>query len=214
MIRWLYEKRLLSGLSVLPGHICFMITEDDLEDDPDKLLEVTRWCVEITRAVSAGTGPGREAGENAGIRGVTFHISTVDPRADSPCLGRIRRIADFARLTLHVGNAEETRGEGMSVHVAVGKSGREEITECIRQMARDGVLPGEVTERAIEERLMFRYIPDLVIKTGGSHLTDFLIWQSVYSELFFSDVNWPIFRKTDFLRALRDYQSRVRRFGK
>jgi undecaprenyl diphosphate synthase len=52
-----------------------------------------------------------------------------------------------------------------------------------------------------------------VIKTGGYHLTDFLIWQSVYSELFFSDVNWKLFRKIDFLRALRDYQARVRRFG-
>jgi undecaprenyl diphosphate synthase len=52
-----------------------------------------------------------------------------------------------------------------------------------------------------------------VVKTGGSHLTDFLIWQSVYSELFFSDVNWRLFRKVDFLRALRDYQARKRRFG-
>jgi undecaprenyl diphosphate synthase len=53
-----------------------------------------------------------------------------------------------------------------------------------------------------------------VIKTGGDHLTDFLIWQSVYSELFFSDVNWPLFRRLDLLRALRDYQSRARRFGR
>jgi undecaprenyl diphosphate synthase len=54
----------------------------------------------------------------------------------------------------------------------------------------------------------------MILKTGGYHLTDFLIWQSVYSELFFSDVNWKYFRKTDFLRALRDYQARKRRFGR
>jgi undecaprenyl diphosphate synthase len=53
-----------------------------------------------------------------------------------------------------------------------------------------------------------------VVKTGDDHLTDFLIWQSVYSELFFSDVNWKYFRRVDFLRVLRDYQSRIRRFGK
>ncbi|MGB4051813.1 MAG: undecaprenyl diphosphate synthase family protein, partial [Methanoculleus sp.] len=57
------------------------------------------------------------------------------------------------------------------------------------------------------------YEPDLVIKTGADHLTDFLIWQSVYSELFFLDVNWALLRKVDFLRALRDFQSRARRFG-
>jgi len=57
------------------------------------------------------------------------------------------------------------------------------------------------------------YAPDLVIKTGGQHLTDFLIWQSVYSEIFFSDVNWKFFRKVDFLRILRDFQARERRFG-
>ena len=81
-------------------------------------------------------------------------------------------------------------------------------------MARDGVAPGDVDEHLIESYLAFPYTPDLVIKTGGDYLTDFLIWQSVYSELFFSDVNWKLFRKVDFLRALRDYQSRIRRFGK
>ena len=69
-------------------------------------------------------------------------------------------------------------------------------------------------EQLIESYLTFKYTPDVVIKSGGDHLTDFLIWQSVYSELFFSDVNWKYFRKVDFLRILRDYQSRIRRFGK
>jgi undecaprenyl diphosphate synthase len=81
-------------------------------------------------------------------------------------------------------------------------------------MAADGITPEQVDENRIEPYLTFPYTPDLVIKTGGNHLTDFLIWQSVYSELFFLDVNWKTLRKVDFLRALRDYQSRVRRFGK
>ncbi|OPX71460.1 MAG: Tritrans,polycis-undecaprenyl-diphosphate synthase (GGDP specific) [Methanoregulaceae archaeon PtaU1.Bin059] len=214
MIRWLYERRLLSGLSILPAQICFMITGEDVEEAPGKLVEVSRWCVEVSDAVvNACKG---EAGKDTlgGIRGVTFHISTRGREDELSCIGRFREVAHFARLTLHHGSTAETEGEGIDVHVAVGKSGREEITECIRKMAKDGLSPGEVTEHAIEERLTFRYTPDLVIKTGGSHLTDFLIWQSVYSELFFSDVNWALFRKTDFLRALRDYQSRVRRFGR
>ena len=98
--------------------------------------------------------------------------------------------------------------------VAIGKSGREEIASCIREMARQGVTPEEVDEALIESHLTFKHTPDFVIKTGGDHLTDFLIWQSVYSELFFSDLNWSGMRRVDFLRALRDYQARVRRFGR
>ncbi|MCU0631640.1 MAG: undecaprenyl diphosphate synthase family protein [Methanolinea sp.] len=214
MIRWFYERRLLLGLSVLPAHICFMITGEDIKEDPGKLVDVSRWCVEISRSVTGADDiPANERPEG-GIEGVTFHISTRTQEGETPYLERIWEISHFARLTLHMGANEETRGQGMNVYIAVGKSGREEITECIRKMARDGLSPTDVTEHAIEERLTFRYTPDLVIKTGGSHLTDFLIWQSVYSELFFSDVNWALFRKIDFLRALRDYQSRVRRFGK
>ncbi|MBQ4597992.1 MAG: undecaprenyl diphosphate synthase family protein, partial [Methanocorpusculum sp.] len=81
-------------------------------------------------------------------------------------------------------------------------------------IAASGISPDAVTEDTIEEHLLYQVTPDFVIKTGGNHLTDFLIWQSVYSELFFTDVNWDKFRYVDFLRALRDFQSRQRRFGK
>jgi undecaprenyl diphosphate synthase len=195
LIYWLYERLLRRGLSLLPEQLCFMITEQDMADAPEKIVEVSRWCREL------------------GIRGVTFHISTPDPARVDPFLPFICQIADFARLELHGGREDEVMGGGMPVHVAIGHSGREEISGCIRRMAEDGVEPAKVDEALIDSYLTFRYTPDLVVKTGGSHLTDFLIWQSVYSELFFSDVNWRLFRKVDFLRALRDYQSRKRRFG-
>ena len=143
-----------------------------------------------------------------------FHISTADPDGLAPYLPELRRIAEVAHLTLHCGTTTESAGTGMEVTVAIGKSGREEIAGCIRRMAEDGVDPATVDEHTFEDYLTFPYAPDLVIKTGGDHLTDFLIWQSVYSELFFSDVNWPLFRRLDLLRALRDYQSRARRFGR
>jgi len=195
MIYWLYERWLARHLTVLPEHLCFMITEGDMRDAPGKLAEVTRWCLDL------------------GIAGVMFHISTEDPSRIDPFLPFICRVADIGELHLHAGNPEEVMGSGSPVTVAIGSSGREEITACIRQMARDGVAPGDVDEGLFDHYLTFRYAPDLVIKTGQSHLTDFLIWQSVYSELFFSDVNWQYFRRVDFLRALRDYQSRKRRFG-
>jgi undecaprenyl diphosphate synthase len=56
--------------------------------------------------------------------------------------------------------------------------------------------------------------PDLVIKTGAERLSDFAIWQSVYSELYFTDVNWRDFRRRDYLRAVLDFQNRQRRFGR
>ncbi|PSQ08383.1 UDP diphosphate synthase, partial [Halobacteriales archaeon QS_6_71_20] len=74
--------------------------------------------------------------------------------------------------------------------------------------------PEDVAEADIEERLIFPEEPDLVIKTGAERLSDFLIWQSVYSELYFTDVNWRDFRKRDYLRAVIDYQDRQRRFGR
>jgi undecaprenyl diphosphate synthase len=194
VIYWLYEKILQRNLRILPEHLCIMITEQDMFDAPHKLYEVACWCTDL------------------GIQNIMFHIST-DPELIAPCLPAIMSIADVAQLKLHYRDTLEELGTGIEVTVAIGKSGREEITECIRRMAQDGVDPSSVDERLIESYLTFQYEPDMVIRTGGDHLTDFLIWQSVYSELFFLDVNWALLRKVDFMRALRDYQSRARRFG-
>jgi undecaprenyl diphosphate synthase len=209
-----YEWALLRKITIFPGSICFMITEEDLFSAPEKLAEVSKWCTEINaiHPVSFHRNACRETSNR--IRTLTFHISTVDPKGMSSVLETIRIISLYARLTLHVGEITEISGEGMDVVVAVGKSGRDEIVDCIRGMVKDKIPPEEVDEQTFEQYLTFPYTPDMVIKAGGYHLTDFLIWQSVYSELFFSDVNWKYFRRIDFIRALRDFQSRKRRFGK
>ena len=80
-------------------------------------------------------------------------------------------------------------------------------------MVADNIAPEEVTTETLEKYLTFSHTPDCVIKTGGAHLVDFLIWQSVYSELFFLDLNWERIRKLDIIRAFRDFQDRNRRFG-
>jgi undecaprenyl diphosphate synthase len=195
VIYWPYEQYLRRNLSTLPGSVCFMITEQDHIEAPGNLLRITEWCRDL------------------GIGHVTFHISTENPERLARCLPGIRTLGEIAQLTLHYRETKEVIGSGIDVTVAIGKSGRQEITACIRKMAERGVEPEEVDEELIESYLTFPYEPDLVIKTGGDYLTDFLIWQSVYSELFFLDVNWQAFRKVDFLRALRDYQARARRFG-
>ncbi|MDD1694236.1 MAG: undecaprenyl diphosphate synthase family protein [Methanoregula sp.] len=209
MIYWLYAQLLKRQITDLPAQVCFMISGQDLADAPDSLYTVTSWCNAISSYVSR-----RQSLPSSGIRGLMFHIATPSPEDLEQYLPAIRKISTIARLNLHVGDRKEVSGKGMDVVVAIGKSGREEITACIRKMARDHVDPESVDEKMIESCLTFQYTPDVVIKSGGDHLTDFLIWQAVYSELFFSDVNWKLFRKVDFLRVLRDYQSRIRRFGK
>jgi len=209
MIYRFYEHLLTRQITELPGHVCFMISGEDMEDAPGSLFRITSWCNEISKHVEK-LFPAKKSG----IHGITFHISTPDPDAMKAYLPEIRKIRSIARLILHIGEDEEVAGTGMDVVVAIGKSGKEEITDCIRKMAEDHIRPSEVDEKMLESYLTFKYTPDVVVKSGGDHLTDFLIWQSVYSELFFSDVNWKYLRKVDFLRVLRDYQSRIRRFGK
>jgi undecaprenyl diphosphate synthase len=209
MIYWLYARLLKRQITELPGQVCFMINARDMADAPENLYRVTSWCNDISASVAK-----HAPSASSVIRGLTFHISTPEPGEPDAFLPAIRKIGTIAKLNLHYGDRTEIIGTGMDVVVAVGKSGREEITECIRRMARDRVPADAVNEQILDSYLTFRYTPDVVIKSGGDYLTDFLIWQSVYSELFFSDVNWKYFRSVDFLRILRDYQSRIRRFGK
>lgn len=212
MIYRLYEWALLRGIEILPAHICFMITGEDLRNAPDKLALIAQWCGDVNRNIGRHDLVTGDSPERC-IRGITVHVSTPNPDEIVPFLPAIRDVGRYAALTLHLGEHREGGGTGIAFEVAIGTSGRDEIVSCIRTMAGEGIAPEEVNEETFERCLTFRYTPDLVIKTGGYHLTDFLIWQSVYSELFFSDVNWKLFRKIDFLRALRDYQARVRRFG-
>ena len=208
MIYWLIARLLQRQITELPGQVCFMISGQDMIRAPGKLFRVTGWCAALSAAVGQ-KNPGARV-----IRGLTFHIATDRPDEMTRCLPEIRKIGSIARLHLHIGDNEEVSGSGMDVVVAIGKSGREEITSCIRRMAEDHIPPEKVDEQLLDSYLTFQYIPEVVIKSGGDYLTDFLIWQSVYSELFFSDVNWEFFREVDLLRILRDYQSRMRRFGK
>ncbi|WP_213452715.1 isoprenyl transferase [Rhizomonospora bruguierae] len=123
--------------------------------------------------------------------------------------------------------AEERTAEragGAQVNLAVGYGGRREIADAVRSLlyerARSGGTLEELAEvldvEHIAEHLYTRGQPDpdLVIRTSGEQrLSGFLLWQSAHSEFYFCDVNWPDFRHVDFLRALRSYASRQRRYG-
>ncbi|TRO47147.1 di-trans,poly-cis-decaprenylcistransferase [Candidatus Bathyarchaeota archaeon] len=109
------------------------------------------------------------------------------------------------------------------LNVALAYGGRAEIVDATREIAvkvRNGELePEMIDEATIEEHLYTSHLPqqepDIVMRTSGeSRISNFLIWQSAYSELFFVDIYWPDFREIDLERAIRAYQDRKRRYGK
>jgi tritrans,polycis-undecaprenyl-diphosphate synthase [geranylgeranyl-diphosphate specific] len=105
-------------------------------------------------------------------------------------------------------------------NLAVGYGGREEIVQGIKKVAQ-AVKQGELKVEDINEKTFSKFLytkdmpdPDLILRTSGEErISNFLLWQLAYSELYFSDIYWPGFRKIDFLRAVRSYQLRKRRFG-
>ncbi|HWA18271.1 MAG TPA: isoprenyl transferase [Devosia sp.] len=109
---------------------------------------------------------------------------------------------------------------GLKLQVAFNYGGKAEIVAAVRKIAQrvaDGKLaPGEITQETIDAGLYTSGIPDpdLVIRTSGEQrFSNFLLWQSAYSELYFAEENWPDFNDLSFLRALEEYSNRDRRFG-
>lgn len=123
------------------------------------------------------------------------------------------------------GAAQRTQGRaGMQVNIAVGYGGRQEIADAVRKLLQRHAEAGTTIEE-LAEVLDVEHIaehlytsgqpdPDLLIRTSGEQrLSGFLLWQSAHSEFWFCEAYWPAFRRVDFLRALRDYAARHRRFG-
>ena len=138
----------------------------------------------------------------------------------------IRVIGDRSALSDEINREidvieEYTRGRnGMVMYLAINYGGRQEIVNAVRQIAsgaaRGELSPDEVSEQMISEKIFTSDVPDadLIIRPSGElRLSNFLLWQSAYSEFWFSDINWPDFTTKDFARAILDYQNRNRRFG-
>jgi undecaprenyl diphosphate synthase len=186
-----------------PAHVAVIITERDLLEQGAyaTLEEFLTWAFEY------------------GAERVTISVSVLD-EAVVPTLERELREVDSPE-PLAVRQVGDTEPATEPVQVSVGLGGKHEFAEAVRALAETvethDVAPelvDEVDETDIEDRLVFRDEPDLVIKTGAERLSDFMIWQSVYAELYFTDVNWRDFRRRDYLRAVLDYQNRNRRFGR
>ena len=237
----LYEMRLRQELalskSALPRHIAVLCdgnrrwARDAGYDDVSygyrmgaaKIAEMLRWCDEagiematvyllltalieiITEVVEQICAPAN--------RWTVRTVGDLELLGDQPA----RRLRDAV---------DSTAGASGSFHVnvAVGYGGRQEIVDAVRALLGKEAASGATAEQLIEavtvdgisENLYTsgQPDPDLVIRTSGEQrLSGFLLWQSAYSEMWFTEAHWPDFRRVDFLRALRDYSRRHRRFG-
>ncbi|MHB8245572.1 MAG: polyprenyl diphosphate synthase [Acidimicrobiales bacterium] len=104
----------------------------------------------------------------------------------------------------------------MTLTICFNYGGRAEIVDAVRSLVSDGVEASKVDERAIASRLYWPDMPDpdLVVRTSAEYrISNFLIWQLAYSEMLFTDVLWPDFRREDLFDAIREFQRRERRFG-
>jgi short-chain Z-isoprenyl diphosphate synthase len=203
----------------------------------EKLDHVLAWCSDLSipavtlwvcsidnlrrpRAEVSGILSAIEAKIGALVKDPSIHNRRVRVKA----VGRLDLLPASIVAVLRKAEEATAGNDALMLTIAIAYGGREEIADAVRDLVRDRIKCGagleaiaeEITPSAIESYLYTAGLPDpdLIIRTSGEiRLSGFLLWQSAHSEFYFSDVNWPEFRKVDFLRAVRAFQERSRRFG-
>lgn len=203
-IRKLYEKRLEKQIlsNKLPQHIMVVADEIEFIENMSKFRSFIDWCRKF------------------GVKEITICIHVFHPISFEmleKIAKRLRKGENY-KLRLFTGGKFDTGSpEGFTVNLIAGYGGRTEITDAVKKIAerveKNELNPESITEEDIERFLSVKESPDLIMR-AGEEIPDFLIWQSIYSELYFLDVDWKSFRYVDFMRCLRDYQRRERRYGK
>ena len=248
----LYESRLAQEIRAgkLPGHIGLILDGNrrhartyGLDQagiyrlGAEKLDDILAWSAElgisaVTLWVFSTENLGRPPEEVDGILGAVeakMRALVADPHIARrgvrvAAIGRREILPPRLLEAIDAAQAATVGGGKMTVTLAVGYGGREEIADAVRKLIEEGAARGlsaeaiaaSVTPETIRRHLYLADLPDpdLIIRTSGEiRLSGFMLWQSVHSELHFTDVNWPAFRRIDFLRAIRSYQRRARRFG-
>lgn len=159
------------------------------------------------------------------VRTLADHPKIHRQRVRVQAIGKLELLPVALREAIRAASEATATYEGMTLTIAVAYGGRDEIVDAVRALLAERAERGltaadaipEITRDGIARHLYTAGLPDpdLIIRTSGEiRLSGFLLWQSVHSEFYFCDVPWPAFRKIDFLRAVRSYQQRKRRFGK
>ncbi len=135
-------------------------------------------------------------------------------------IGHLEKLPDYARNAMLKAVEMTQNNTGLTLNVALSYGGRQEIVDSLRKIAKE-VEQGRLRAEQIDETLISQYLytaqqpdPDLVIRTGGERrISNFLLWQIAYAEIYFTRTAWPDFRKSQFVDAIWDYAHRERRFG-
>lgn len=211
------------GLLIREGH----------EQGREKLEELLSWCLEVKLRIltvyalsteNFNRSPTElEALMQQFERG--FRDIAVDARVHRHHI-RVRAIGNREVLpapvqeAIRLAEAATADYDAYFYNVAIAYGGREEILGAVRALARDvqagRLRPEEITETTVASRLYTADLPDpdLIFRTSGEErISNFLLWQAAYAELYFADVMWPGLTKLDFLRAIRTFQERQRRYG-
>ena len=211
------------GLLVSEGHL----------QGKEKLEELLNWCLEVgiriltVYALSTENlkRPPEELDRLMELFAQAFRDIAVDERVHRHrirvrALGNRRVLPPEVQEAIRIAEEATASYDQYSYNVAIAYGGREEILAAIRQLAREvksGTLdPESIEERTVSERLYTAELPDpdLFLRTSGEErISNFLLWQAAYAELYFADVLWPGLTRLDFLRAIHAFQDRKRRYG-
>jgi tritrans,polycis-undecaprenyl-diphosphate synthase [geranylgeranyl-diphosphate specific] len=153
----------------------------------------------------------REAGDDEKVHKNHIRIHAI---------GNLKNLPNQVRDAIRYAEDRTKEYSDYFYNVAVSYGGRQEIIQAIRKIGSE-IKDGTIEVSDINEELVSSYLytadfpdPDLILRTSGEErISNFLLWQLAYSELYFTDVYWPEFRKIDFLRAIRSYQKRKRKYG-
>ena len=209
-----------------------MYTVDGHQSGADKIPDFLGWCeetgVEVVTLWLLSTDnlnrPKEEVVPLLGIIEQAVRDLVTDGRWRVHPVGALDLLPAHTAQVLKEADQATAHKTGIVVNVAVGYGGRHEIAEAVRKLLQEQAALGTSVEELaemIDVEHIARHLytsgqpdPDLVIRTSGEQrLSGFLLWQSAHSEFYFCEAYWPAFRKVDFLRALRDYAARQRRFG-
>jgi len=156
-----------------------------------------------------------ERAGNEAVNNEDVHKNKIRVKA----IGRIYLFPEKVQKALEKVEEATKDYSDYKINLALAYGGREEIIDAIKKIGR-GIEDGKINVKDLDEKSFSKFLymasePDLVIRTGGDHRTsNFLAWQSTYSEWIFLEKTWPEFEKEDFIKCINDYSKRERRFGK
>ena len=211
--RWAEQR----GLPRLEGHRSgaenMLRMVDYLKDNPIKYLTIYGFSTENwSRPQTEVRGLFRLLEEFIKRHTEEIHHKNIQLRH----IGRLNELPTGLQSAINKAVELTQNNTGMTLSVAFNYGGRTEILDAVRRLIADGVKPEQITEELFDRYLYTAGLPnvDLLVRTGDQlRLSNFLIWQTVYSEYHFAEVLWPDFGKEDMDKALLSYSQRQRRFG-